>query len=252
MSEGTQERLRDYLRDTHGLDVRLRLSGAAGKAVLVVLRRTATAKFQEMVAPYMASVDGVQAAAAVPRSVHGRRRSSSSRRSGWCRRGSSTSTSSRTTRSMQSIRHRGRGQPQLLRRRRHGAQLARDDNGRKGFEVLRLGSARTSGGLRRSRTAPTRSATGPAVKVVKNKVQPAVQAGRVRHPLRQGHQPGRLAHRHGRRAGLHPQVRRLVHLRGRAAGPGQGERPHLPAWRTSTWPTRSRRRSRRSSVLAPW
>ena len=56
----------------------------------------------------------------------------------------------------------------------------------------------------------------------------AVQAGRVRHPLRQGHQQGRLAHRHGCRAGLHPQVRLLVHLRGRAAGPGQGERPQLP------------------------
>ena len=46
-------RLRDYLRDTHGLDVRLRLSGAAGKAVLV-FSTAATAKFQELVAPYMA------------------------------------------------------------------------------------------------------------------------------------------------------------------------------------------------------
>ena len=42
----------------------------------------------------------------------------------------------------------------------------------------------------------------------------AVQAGRVRHPLRQGHQPRGLAHRHGCRARLHPQVRLLVHLRG--------------------------------------
>ena len=45
-----------------------------------------------------------------------------------------------------------------------------------------------------------------------------------------------FAHRHGRRAGLHPQVRLVVHLRGRAAGSGQGERPHLPDARTSTWP----------------
>jgi recombination protein RecA len=44
----------------------------------------------------------------------------------------------------------------------------------------------------------------------------------------------------------------VVHLRGRAAGPGQGERPQLPAWRTPTSPTRSRRRSRRSSVSARW
>jgi recombination protein RecA len=53
MSEGSRVRLRDYLRDTHGLDVRLRLSGVAGKAVLV-FSTAATATFQEIVAPYMA------------------------------------------------------------------------------------------------------------------------------------------------------------------------------------------------------
>ena len=53
MSEGSRMRLRDYLRDTHGLDVRLRVAGAAGKAVLV-FSTAATTKFQEMVAPYMA------------------------------------------------------------------------------------------------------------------------------------------------------------------------------------------------------
>ncbi len=53
MSEGSRERLRDYLRDTHNLDVRLRLSGSAGKAVLV-FSTGASAKFQELVAPYMA------------------------------------------------------------------------------------------------------------------------------------------------------------------------------------------------------
>ena len=53
MSEGSRVRLRDYLRDTHGLNVRLRLAGSAGKAVLV-FATDATAKFQEMVAPYMA------------------------------------------------------------------------------------------------------------------------------------------------------------------------------------------------------
>ncbi len=53
MTEGSRARLRDYLRDTHGLDVRLRQSGAAGKAVLV-FSTAATAKFQEFVAPYMA------------------------------------------------------------------------------------------------------------------------------------------------------------------------------------------------------
>jgi recombination protein RecA len=53
MTEGSQIRLRDYLRDTHGLDVRLRKAGAAGKAVLVFTTE-ASAKFQELVAPYMA------------------------------------------------------------------------------------------------------------------------------------------------------------------------------------------------------
>jgi recombination protein RecA len=53
MSEGSQARLRDYLRDTHGVDVRLRRAGATGKSVLV-FSTAATAKFQELVAPYMA------------------------------------------------------------------------------------------------------------------------------------------------------------------------------------------------------
>jgi recombination protein RecA len=53
MSGGSRMRLCDYLRDTHGLDVRLRQAGAAGKAVLV-FSTAATAKFQELVAPHMA------------------------------------------------------------------------------------------------------------------------------------------------------------------------------------------------------
>ena len=53
MSETTRARVRDYLRDTHGLDVRLRSAGSAGKAVLV-FSTAASAQFQELVAPYMA------------------------------------------------------------------------------------------------------------------------------------------------------------------------------------------------------
>ncbi|HZQ30239.1 MAG TPA: intein-containing recombinase RecA [Mycobacterium sp.] len=53
MSEGSRVRLRDYLRDTHGLDVRLRVVGSTGKSVLV-FSTASTAKFQEIVAPYMA------------------------------------------------------------------------------------------------------------------------------------------------------------------------------------------------------
>jgi recombination protein RecA len=53
MTEGTRLRLQDYLRDNHGLDVRLRSAGSAGKAVLV-FSTAASAKFQALVAPYMA------------------------------------------------------------------------------------------------------------------------------------------------------------------------------------------------------
>ncbi|MET8798992.1 intein-containing recombinase RecA [Nocardia sp. NPDC004568] len=53
MSEGSRTRLRDYLRDAYGLDVRLRAAGSAGKAVLV-FTAAATAEFQELVAPFMA------------------------------------------------------------------------------------------------------------------------------------------------------------------------------------------------------
>ncbi len=53
MTEGSRVRLRDYLRDTHGLDVRLRRAGTAAKSVLV-FSTAASAKFQEIVAPYMA------------------------------------------------------------------------------------------------------------------------------------------------------------------------------------------------------
>ncbi len=53
MSSGSQLRLRDFLRDTHGLDVRLRQAGKTGKSVLV-FSTAASAKFHEIVAPYMA------------------------------------------------------------------------------------------------------------------------------------------------------------------------------------------------------
>ncbi|MCH9709267.1 MAG: recombinase RecA [Actinomycetia bacterium] len=53
MTEGSRVRLCDYLRDAHGLDVRLRSAGTAGKAVLT-FSTAASAAFQEVVAPYMA------------------------------------------------------------------------------------------------------------------------------------------------------------------------------------------------------
>jgi recombination protein RecA len=52
MSEGSRIRFRDYLRDSHGLDVRLRLAGSRRKAVLVFSTES-SARFQEIVAPYV-------------------------------------------------------------------------------------------------------------------------------------------------------------------------------------------------------
>jgi recombination protein RecA len=52
MSTGTRDRVVHYLRDTHGLDVRVRMSGAQRKAVLQ-FTTAASAKFQKLVAPYV-------------------------------------------------------------------------------------------------------------------------------------------------------------------------------------------------------
>ncbi len=52
MSEGSRERIVDYLRDTHGLDVSLRLAGERQMAVLQ-FSTDSSARFQEMVAPFV-------------------------------------------------------------------------------------------------------------------------------------------------------------------------------------------------------
>ena len=52
MSPGSRDRLVQYLRDTHGLDVKLVQSGARRKAVLV-FATAASVKFQKLVAPYI-------------------------------------------------------------------------------------------------------------------------------------------------------------------------------------------------------
>jgi recombination protein RecA len=52
MSEGSRERIVDYLRDTHGLDVRLRVAGEQQMAVLQFSTES-SARFQEMVAPFV-------------------------------------------------------------------------------------------------------------------------------------------------------------------------------------------------------
>ena len=52
MSPGSRERLVQYLRDTHGLDVKLRASGARRVSVLQ-FTTSASAKFQKLVAPFV-------------------------------------------------------------------------------------------------------------------------------------------------------------------------------------------------------
>jgi recombination protein RecA len=52
MSPETRERLTQYLRDTHGLDVKLVSSGARQKSVLI-FTTAASEKFQKIVAPYV-------------------------------------------------------------------------------------------------------------------------------------------------------------------------------------------------------
>jgi recombination protein RecA len=52
MSPGSRERLVQYLRDTHGLDVKLRVSGAKRISVLQ-FTTAASSKFQKLVAPYV-------------------------------------------------------------------------------------------------------------------------------------------------------------------------------------------------------
>jgi recombination protein RecA len=52
MSVGSRQRLTEYLRDVHGVDCQVRLSGAAQKAVLV-MSRAGTDQFLDIVAPFV-------------------------------------------------------------------------------------------------------------------------------------------------------------------------------------------------------
>jgi recombination protein RecA len=52
LGEGSRVRLRDYLRDTHGIEARLRLSGSMQEAVLTFTTAAST-KFMALVAPYV-------------------------------------------------------------------------------------------------------------------------------------------------------------------------------------------------------
>ena len=68
MSPGSRERLVQYLRDTRGLDVRLRAAGAAAEG-RAGLQHGRDREVPEAGRSVCASVDGVQAAASVPGQV---------------------------------------------------------------------------------------------------------------------------------------------------------------------------------------
>ena len=117
-------------------------------------------------------------------------------------------------------------QPAAGEDRRH-VRLAGDHAGWPGAEVLQLGPARHPAhrvhqGRRRGGRQPHagegREEQGGA----------AVPAGGVRHHVRPGHQPRGSRARHRCRQRHREEVGRLVHLRGRAARPGSGERQAVP------------------------
>ena len=97
------------------------------------------------------------------------------------------------------VRHRGRGQPQLLRRRRDGAQQPRDHDRRKGAEVLRLGAP----GHPPNRDAEGRPRCGRKPDPRQGREEQvcrAIPPSRIRHPLQSRHQPRGRPDRHGRGA----------------------------------------------------
>ena len=130
---------------------------------------------------------------------------------------------------------------------RRDVRLARDHPGWPRAEVLLLGPAgrpqdrEPQGRHRRRRLAHPRQGG-------EEQGRAAVPPVRVRHHVRQGHLQGGLAARRRRRSRDRQEVRRLVHLRGRAARAGQGERPRRSSPSTPTSATRSRRKVRRRSA----
>ena len=109
-------------------------------------------------------------------------------------------------------------QPAAGEGRRH-LRIARGHARRARSQVLLLGPPRhPPGGVDQGRGRDRRQPHPGEGR--EEQVRPSLPHGRVRHRLRQGHQPGRLGARRRRRSRDREEVRCLVHLRGRAAGTG--------------------------------
>ena len=225
MSPGSRERLADYLRDTYRLDVKVVTRGSRRQAIMQ-FTTAASEKFQRLVAPYVhPSMEykllprfrgqfGVQPEFVEPGmylvparilDVHVKP----------------------PTRSMNRFDIEVEGLHNYF---VDGVMVHNSPETTSGGRALKFyASVRLD--VRRIETLKDGTeAVGSRtrIKVVKNKLAAAFQGRRVRHPVRFRDQPGGRADRPRGRAVDRAQVRCLVHLRGRPAWPGQGERPELP------------------------
>ncbi len=158
----TRTRLVEYLSDTW--DLRPKLIQRAGKAYLV-FPKDETAKLHALIAPFVHPLHGDdKLLPPIPRAVQRR----AVVRPDAARTDPAADHEHRYSASFERhapLRHRDRRHPQLLRRRRHGAQLAGNHAWWACLEVLRLGPAghpphRIHQGRRRSRRQPDQSESG--------------------------------------------------------------------------------------------
>ena len=226
MSPGSRDRLVGYLRDTYGLDVKLQYRGAVKKSVLR-FSNSASEKFQKLVAPY---VHPSMEYKLLPR-FRGRFSVEQEFMPATLRMIPARVLDIHVKpppRSMNRFDIEVEGSHNYF---VDGVMVHNSPETTIGGKALKFyASVRLD--VRRIETLKDGTdAVGnrTRVKVVKNKMSPAIQSRRIRYSLRYRDQPRRQSYRPRRGAGDRAQVRGLVHLRRRPARPGQGERPQLPA-----------------------
>ena len=225
MSPGSRQRLAGYLRDTHGFDVKVSNRGARGQAVLQ-FTTAASEQFQRLVAPY---IHPSMEYKLLPR-FRGQFRVEPEFVPAEMRLAPARILDIHVkppTRSMNRFDIEVEGLHNYF---VDGVMVHNSPETTSGGRALKFyASVRLD--VRRIETLKDGTeAVGSRtrIKVVKNKCRTAIPNSGVRHPVRFWDQPGRWAHRPRGRAVDRAQVGCLVHLRGRPARPGQGERPGLP------------------------